>query len=120
MPGMSRRTRQERQAADRLLSAFPVLPGLFALAQDNTTVCRCEDVTMAEVKAASEVYGSDLRSIKMATRAGMGPCQARICHRIVGGLLKEHCAGVESPVPCPSVQVPVKPVRAQTVAERWL
>ena len=115
-----RRCRKERQAADRLLSAFPVLPGLFALAQDNTIVCRCEDVTMAEVKAASELYGSDLRSIKMATRAGMGPCQARICHRIVGGLLKEHCAGVESPVPCPSVQVPVKPVRAQTVAERWL
>lgn len=115
---LRRQCLKERQAADRLLSAFPVLPGLCDLVQPQTVVCRCEDVTMQTVKRASEVYGSDLRSIKMATRAGMGPCQARICHRIVGDLLREHCASSELPPPCPSVQVPVKPVLVQTVAER--
>ena len=109
---------KERRAADRLLSAFPVLPGLCDLIRPDTIVCRCEDVTMASLKHASELFGSDLKSIKMATRAGMGPCQARICHRIVGGLLREHCGSAELPPPCPSVQVPVKPVLARTIAER--
>jgi len=112
------RRRKERRAADRLLSAFPVLPGLCDLVQPETIVCRCEDVTAASLKRASQIYGSDLKSVKMATRAGMGPCQARICHRIVGGLLREHCESAELPTPCPSVQVPVKPVLAQTIAER--
>lgn len=115
---LRRQCQKERRAADRLLSAFPVLPGLCDLVQPETIVCRCEDVTMSDLESASQVYGSDLRSIKMATRAGMGPCQARICHRIVGSLLRERCASSELPPPCPSVQVPVKPVLVQTIAER--
>lgn len=115
---LRRHRQKERQAADCLLSAFPVLPGLFDLAQAGTIVCRCEDVTMAKLECASRTFGADLRSIKMATRAGMGPCQARICHRIVGDLLRERCAGSELPSPCPSIQVPVKPVLVRTIAER--
>ena len=118
LAGLRARCQAERRAADRLLSAFPALPGLCELVQPQTIVCRCEDVTMSSVKRASRVFGSDLKSIKMATRAGMGPCQARICHRIVGGLLREHCDSSELPPPCPSVQVPVKPVLAQTIADR--
>ncbi|MCB9870705.1 MAG: (2Fe-2S)-binding protein [Planctomycetes bacterium] len=107
---------RERAASDALLGAFPVLPGLFELAEPGTIVCRCEDVTLAEVLEAGRVFGADVKSVKMATRAGMGPCQARICQRIVGSLLRARAGSTELPTPCPSVRPPVKPVTTQEFA----
>jgi NAD(P)H-nitrite reductase large subunit len=109
------RRRAERAATDALLGAFPVLPGLYELPAAGTVVCRCEDVTMAQVEQASGLFGCDIRSIKLATRAGMGPCQARICHRIIGGILQERLGSSERPTPCPNVQVPIKPVSTRTM-----
>ena len=106
--------RSQRRAADSMLRAFPVLPGLFDLADDETVVCRCEDVTVRELRDARELYGSGARAIKMGCRAGMGPCQARIC-----GPNLQACAqpGASRDLQsdAPVVQVPVKPVRASTV-----
>jgi NAD(P)H-nitrite reductase large subunit len=113
--GLRARRRAERRATDALLAAFPVLPGLYELAAADTVVCRCEDVTLAEVERASRLFGSDVRSVKLGTRAGMGPCQARICHRIIGGILQQRLGSTECPTPCPSVQVPIKPVSTRTI-----
>ena len=110
--------RAERRSTDALLAAFPVLGGLYHLCEDDTIVCRCEDVTLAQVKRACGVFGTDIRSVKMATRAGMGPCQARMCHRIIGGLLSERLGGERQPTPCPSVRAPIKPVAVQTYMKR--
>ena len=97
-----------------MLRAFPVLPGLFDLADDETVVCRCEDVTVRELRDARSLYGSGARAIKMGCRAGMGPCQARIC-----GPNLQACAQPDASrdlqSDAPVVQVPVKPVRASTV-----
>ncbi|MDW4910576.1 FAD-dependent oxidoreductase [Streptomyces sp. ADMS] len=53
---------------------------------DDTVVCRCEEVTAAEVREAVEELGAtDLRAVKLLTRAGMGWCQGRICAPGVAG-----------------------------------
>jgi D-hydroxyproline dehydrogenase subunit alpha len=109
--------RDERAATDAMLDAFPVLPGLYDLIQADTVVCRCEDVTMREVEQASRICGGEVRSVKLATRAGMGPCQARICHRIIGGILQERLGSSERPTPCASIQVPIKPVSIRTIVK---
>src|SRR4029079_9849661 len=44
------------------------------LARPDTLVCRCEDVAMSRCEGASSI-----REAKLATRAGMGPCQGRVC-----------------------------------------
>lgn len=106
--------RKERRIADRLLGAFRPLPGLTALADEGTVVCRCEDVTLAEARAAAAVHGGDLRAIKMGTRAGMGPCQARICGPYLRGVVAGADAGASRP-DCPVAQLPVKPVSIDTV-----
>ncbi len=54
-------------------------PGLFELAHDDTVVCRCEDITLGEIKTALADGLSDLNEIKRMTRAGMGNCQGRMC-----------------------------------------
>ncbi|WP_405773454.1 FAD-dependent oxidoreductase [Streptomyces sp. NBC_01538] len=54
---------------------------------DDTVVCRCEEVTAAEVREAVEELGaSDLRTVKLLTRAGMGWCQGRVCAPGVAGV----------------------------------
>ncbi|MGF6372644.1 NADPH-dependent 2,4-dienoyl-CoA reductase/sulfur reductase-like enzyme [Paraburkholderia sp. RAU6.4a] len=41
---------------------------------DATLLCRCEDVSVGEVRRCA-----DWRDAKLQTRCGMGPCQGRIC-----------------------------------------
>ncbi|MEV6832979.1 NAD(P)/FAD-dependent oxidoreductase [Streptomyces sp. NPDC051133] len=54
---------------------------------DETVVCRCEEVTAGEVRTAAGPLGAtDLRAVKLLTRAGMGWCQGRMCAPGVAGL----------------------------------
>jgi thioredoxin reductase/bacterioferritin-associated ferredoxin len=61
-------------------------PGLVAAISPRTIVCRCEDVTRASIDDAIETGAFDLNQIKSWTRAGMGPCQGRMCGETIGGL----------------------------------
>jgi NADPH-dependent 2,4-dienoyl-CoA reductase/sulfur reductase-like enzyme len=69
-----------------LNEAFSVRPGLHELTTDETVLCRCEDVTAGDVGGLLP-YGSDLRSIKMASRIGMGLCQGRVCGPVLAGFV---------------------------------
>jgi NADPH-dependent 2,4-dienoyl-CoA reductase/sulfur reductase-like enzyme len=54
-------------------------PGLSQLADESTVVCRCEEIRRDEIDAAISAGSTTLRSLKVATRLGMGPCQGRMC-----------------------------------------
>ncbi len=109
-----RRARAERRASDAMLRAFAPLPGLAELARPDTVVCRCEDVTRLAAQEAAALHGPSLRAIKMGCRAGMGPCQARIC----GPSLQALATGDgRRAMDVPVVAVPLKPVRAETMLE---
>ena len=57
---------------------------------DHELVCRCEEVTVGEVRAACRELGvDDVRGAKLMTRAGMGLCQGRMCGRAVTDLVAE-------------------------------
>ena len=106
------RARAERRAADSMLGAFAPLPGLHELARPDTIVCRCEDITQLRAQEAAALHGDSLRAIKLGCRAGMGPCQARIC----GPSLQAMATGVNAcAMDVPVVQVPLKPVRSETI-----
>ena len=53
----------------------------------ETIVCRCEDVTRAEIDAACDAGARDVNQLKHFTRCGMGPCQGRSCGEAVAELL---------------------------------
>ncbi|GGX15717.1 oxidase [Streptomyces chryseus] len=54
---------------------------------DDTVVCRCEEVPASAVRSAvAELGATDLRSVKLLTRAGMGWCQGRVCAPGVAGV----------------------------------
>ena len=50
-------------------------------------VCRCEEVSQAEIEEAIKEGALSLDAIKKATRAGMGLCQGRTCSRLVRQML---------------------------------
>ncbi|MGC6489267.1 MAG: FAD-dependent oxidoreductase [Planctomycetota bacterium] len=111
-PRLVRAARAERRAADTILRAFAPLPGLSDLARPDTVVCRCEDVTRLRAQEAASLHGDSMRAIKLGCRAGMGPCQARIC----GPSLQAMATGDGARVmDRPVVQVPLKAVRAETI-----
>ena len=59
----------------------------------ETIVCRCEEVSAARLRTvAGATDSSSLRSLKLLTRAGLGPCQGRECGRSVEDIL-----GISSP-----------------------
>ncbi|MBT9455897.1 MAG: FAD-dependent oxidoreductase [Burkholderiaceae bacterium] len=61
---------------------FALRPELLKLADAKTLICRCEDVTLGDLKA-----WPDWREAKLQTRCGMGACQGRICGPIARDLL---------------------------------
>ncbi|MGJ5819650.1 FAD-dependent oxidoreductase [Paludibaculum fermentans] len=60
--------------ADALARAFEPRPELRRLAQAETLVCRCEDVTRGALEGMKS-----WREAKLQTRCGMGACQGRVC-----------------------------------------
>ncbi|HKL47875.1 MAG TPA: (2Fe-2S)-binding protein [Candidatus Izemoplasmatales bacterium] len=46
-------------------------------------VCRCEDVSMADIHAALQMGYRDFESLKRILRVGMGPCQGQTCAHLI-------------------------------------
>jgi sarcosine oxidase subunit beta len=46
-------------------------------------LCRCEDVTLADVQHAVRLGYADLEEVKRYTGFGTGPCQGKDCLRAV-------------------------------------
>ena len=86
----TRKTRRRLRAfAEVIETAYapPPASAWAACVDDATIVCRCEEVTAASVReAVSELGATDLRTVKLLTRAGMGWCQGRICGPGVAGV----------------------------------
>lgn len=68
-----------QRIAGWMRTAYRPRPGLWALADDATMLCRCEDISIATAKTALENNPPTPYAVKTATRAGMGLCQGRIC-----------------------------------------
>ena len=92
---LSRARAAGRRLAARMDRAFRPRAELRELARAETIVCRCEDVPLAAVASCASA-----REAKLAARAGMGPCQGRVC-----GPALEFLFGWESD----TVRPPVRP-----------
>ncbi len=74
------RLRTARQFVTRLAAAHPIGSGVLSWSAPDTVICRCEGTTRATLTAAwSQPIGNADRPVKLVTRAGLGPCQGRLC-----------------------------------------
>lgn len=84
----------------------------------EAVVCRCEDVTRAEIDDAAREGARDLNQLKAWTRCGMGPCQGRTCGDVAGALLALH-AGSREAVGCFTGRAPLRPVSLSELAGEY-
>ena len=68
-------------------SVHAVQPGWTGWPDDETVMCRCEEVTLGELRAAIDLGADDARSAKLLARPGMGWCQGRICGHAVSAIV---------------------------------
>ena len=101
---LRRRRDLGRSYAAALDRAFQPRPQLRRLALPETIVCRCEDVPIGRLDAAWSA-----RQAKLYTRAGMGPCQGRVC-----GPALELLFGWDELDP---VKAPLEPAALSTLAD---
>ena len=93
-------------AMARLMAARPA--GLEAVPAE-TVVCRCEDVTRAEIETALGQGAADINQLKHFTRCGMGPCQGRMCGEAVAELLALRLGG-RAAVGLWTARTPIRPM----------
>jgi NADPH-dependent 2,4-dienoyl-CoA reductase/sulfur reductase-like enzyme len=81
----NRSARPIRNARERHLAIRPFIDAYYRLDDtalappDETLACRCEEVTVAEIRALAAMGCSGPNQAKAFTRCGMGPCQGRFC-----------------------------------------
>ena len=68
------------------------------LATPETVICRCEEVTLGELTAATAPWLAAAGSLKRATRAGMGKCQGRYCSPVLVALAARQSGQASGPV----------------------
>lgn len=83
---------------------------------DDMIICRCEEITKGEIKAALQNGMRTLKGIKRVTRAGMGLCQGQTCQRLVSQILVNELGVSPSEVEPVTARAPVRPVRLSILA----
>jgi bacterioferritin-associated ferredoxin len=112
-----RQRRHHQQFAAFLNTTFRPPPELHALATDDTVLCRCEEVTAGEVRAAVQAGITELNALKTCTRAGQGFCQGRICGPLLADFVAREAGCGAADVGAYTVRPPVKPVPLEVIAE---
>ena len=100
-----------REALDRL---WQFKPGLYDIIRDDTLICRCEEVSWADIKEAIADGAEDVNQVKALTRAGMGLCQGRFCEVNAAYLLRATTGKEHQKY---TVRPPVKPLPVEIVVD---
>ncbi len=77
---------------------------------DDMLVCRCEEVTVAEIKKAIREGARDIVGVKRRTRAGMGLCQGRTCEKLVSQIIASELSISPKDAGTSSARPPVRPI----------
>jgi len=82
-----RKLRGLRRFESALNNIFAIRRGLLAQIPDEVIICRCEEVTAGEIREVIAGGITNINEIKALTRAGMGPCQGRMCASIIAEMV---------------------------------
>ncbi|MBA1333938.1 MAG: hypothetical protein HPY66_0331 [Firmicutes bacterium] len=81
------------------------------MSQNKTIVCRCEDLTLEDIRELIKKGYKSVDEIKRISRCGMGPCQGRTCRDIVLSELAKAEGKDISELKMSTFRPPVKPVK---------
>ncbi len=84
-------------------------------APDDVVVCRCENVTVGDIRKTSLEGLADVNDIKLRTRSGMGICQGRTCGAAAAAIAAQtRNVSIES-MGALSIRNPIRSTPAKTI-----
>ncbi|MCP3891592.1 MAG: FAD-dependent oxidoreductase [Desulfobulbaceae bacterium] len=83
---------------------------------DETVLCRCENVTVGDVRNTVKQGVTDVNEVKIITRSGMGPCQGRMCGPALGEIVAAELDSTIQKAGLLSVRPPLKQIPLSEVA----
>ena len=95
---------------------YRACPLIIQLATDTTLVCRCESVSLQELRGSLADGYLTAGAVKRLTRAGMGKCQGRYCGPSVLALAAESSGIPPDEFSGFAPQAPIRPVAISEVA----
>lgn len=81
----------------------------------RTTLCRCEDLTLAEIREYIAAGYHTVDEIKRISRCGMGPCQGRSCRTILVGEIALATGQRVEDIKQPKFRPPTEPIALSTL-----
>lgn len=84
---------------------------------DDMLVCRCEEVTLGDIKEAIKQGARDVTGVKRRVRAGMGLCQGRTCEKLVQQILCQELGITPKETGASTARPPVRPISFGELAE---
>ncbi|WP_366658181.1 NAD(P)/FAD-dependent oxidoreductase [Fodinicurvata sp. EGI_FJ10296] len=116
-----------RAALARDLAARPLLDALyrpadgFRVPEDDAVVaCRCEEVTIGEIRKAARMGATGPNQLKAFLRAGMGACQGRLCGLTVSETIARERGQSPAETGYYRIRPPFKPVTLGALASMSL
>jgi len=88
----------------------------FQLPEDDTIICRCEEVTAGTVRDAVHLGCLGPNQLKAFSRCGMGNCQGRYCGHTVVNLIADARQLAPQDVGYYRIRSPIKPVTLEEIA----
>ncbi|MBB3185305.1 NADPH-dependent 2,4-dienoyl-CoA reductase/sulfur reductase-like enzyme [Halomonas fontilapidosi] len=89
----------------------------FQVPEDDTIVCRCEEVTAGELRQIADAGCRGPNQAKAFCRAGMGPCQGRLCGLTVSQILADRSGLPIDAVGYYHIRPPIKPLTLGELAD---
>ncbi|MGE5579205.1 MAG: (2Fe-2S)-binding protein [Bacillota bacterium] len=87
-----------------------------AKSDDDIIVCRCEDVTLGDVRRAIREGATTMDEVRRITRAGMGPCQGRTCRLLIASEIARATGKPVADVVPSTFRPPVKAIKMGDLA----
>jgi len=109
---------QKSRFRTALNAAFPVPVEQIKALPDETILCRCENITVGEIRSTIKDLGPhEINQLKAYCRPGMGRCQGRICGLSAAELLAQETGKPIEEVGLLRGQAPIKPLPYDVAAE---
>ncbi|WP_220335055.1 FAD/NAD(P)-dependent oxidoreductase [Paracoccus thiocyanatus] len=105
-----RRARRLTRFAAAMARAFPWPGAQLDALPDTAVLCRCEGITLGQMRAATDHGGPEANRVKSLGRVGMGRCQGRYCQLAAADLIARHAGLAPQDVGRLRGQPPVRPV----------
>lgn len=109
---LARQVERLRSFQRGLALAFAWPKAQIAALPDSVTLCRCENVTIGEVRAAMarDLGPVEVNRVKAMTRCGMGRCQGRVCGPALQEIVAASAGSDGATAGRLRGQAPVKPI----------